>query len=212
MSTRSLLCLAVTLTVVALSACSPVRLHAQRATEAQDAKLASDCRLAAQAITTGRPEPLFDWAMGFVSRCEISAGPALAAAWQRLPTDSASFDQLFAASSRVRDQRIFEALFTVANAPTNGWWARATAIRVMAWYVRPGLNLVPDDIRFRADSAEEFSVSDHWVQSDGAVPLEANSSTRVRDLLVALSAGDPDPQVRHTAAYVEKRLRLHLPQ
>lgn len=212
MSARALLRLAATLSVVALSACSPIRLQAQRATEAQDAKLASDCRLAAQSITTGRPEPLFDWAMTFISRCEISAGPALTAAWQRLPADSASFDQLFAASSRVRDQRIFEALFSIANAPTNGWWARATAIRVMAWYVRPGLNLVPDDIRIRADSAEEFSVSDHWVQIDGSVALEANSGARVRDLLAALSAGDPDPQVRHTAAYVMKRLRPYLPE
>lgn len=177
--------------------------------EASDEKLRADCRLAAQSIVTGRPEPLFDRAMQFITRCEVSAGDALGAAWRHPSADSTALEELYFASARVRDQRILNAIMAVAADPTRPWLPRATAIRVMAAYVQPAMALIPDEIRPRADSIVRYGMADHWVQREGSDLLLPGSHARIQQLLLRLASEDPDPALRHTAGFVERRLRRY---
>lgn len=196
--------------VLGLLLTSALTLSAQKLpSEASDEKLRADCRLAAQSIVTGRPEPLFDWAMQFITRCEVSAGEALGTVWRHPPADSTSLQELYIASSGLRDQRILDALMAVAADPTIAWYPRATAIRVMAAYVQPAMALIPDEIRPRADSLVRYGMADHWVQREGSDPLMPGSHARIQQLLLRLASEDPDPALRHTAGFVERRLRRY---
>lgn len=64
---------------------SAAPLSAQRSTEANDAKLRANCRLAARTLETGHPSTHYEWAVNEIRRCEQSASPPTRpAAWARL--------------------------------------------------------------------------------------------------------------------------------
>lgn len=199
---------------LALVAWLPAAVAAQdehSAQEATDATRQSNCRLAIQALTTGRPEPKYDWAKDFLSLCEVSAGSTLAVLWQRPTSDSASLSELYVMSARVRDKRVLDAVMAVADDPTAGWWRRSTALRVMAIYVAPGVRFKPDDIRIRSDSALRHTVVTHTVQREGSEPFDATWLVRVRDLFQRLSSTDADPILRHSARVIGDVLKPALP-
>lgn len=131
----------------------------------------------------------------------------LASAWRGAPADTASLSDLYRRSREVRDQRVLDAVMAVAQDPAAGWWRRATAMRVMAAYVRPSLSFCPDHIRIRGDSASRLVHAGHWVQREGSVPLGESWAVGVRMVLQRLAAADADSEVRHTAGFIAESLR-----
>jgi len=209
---RQVLCAAVA--VLALAAGLPAAAAAQdehSAQEATDATRQANCRLATQVLSTGRPEPKYDWAREFLPLCEVSAGSTLAALWRRPTSDSASLSELYVMSAQVRDKRVLDAVMAVADDPAAGWWRRSTALRVVAAYVVPGVRFKPDDIRIRSDSALRHTLASHSVQREGSEPFDATWLVRVRDLFQRLSSTDADPSLRHSARVIGDVLKPALP-
>jgi len=191
----------------ALSALQPIALRAQRATEAIDAKVRADCRLATQALSEGHPAPKWDWAMGAIVRCEQTGGPTLAELWLSTTIDSTALAQLVRSSRRLADGRLFEVLLAVAADGEAGWARRTSAMRVLASFVWPELQISDANLRALPDSINPIGHVDHPAQIAGAVPLPADANARVRALLLSLASDDPDPAIRHAAAFTERNLR-----
>ena len=193
------------LAVAAIAMLAPVVLQAQgrRLPEREDPVLRADCRLAAQAIETGRPSPHWGWAMETISACDETAGDALAKLWRSVPTDSIVLMRLLRSAREIKDQRVYVAATTVARDASAAWWPRATALRLLAAYVDPGLRFHTEDLRPGPDSAGlVIRTVSHWVQNDGSQPLAAGAIPEIQALLAELAASDPNPDVRYTAQHL----------
>ena len=186
----------------------PTGLAAQGATEASDALLKADCRLAAQTLATGRPAPHWDWAIGAISRCDESAGPGLAKAWSIATVDSATLSEMVRTSRDVQDGRLFEALVAVASDPAAGWWRRASALRVLAAYVAPQLMFTPDHLRPSPTAPGSVRILGHVTLFQGTTPMPADSKARTRALFLRLVESDPDSGIRSAASFLEKELSV----
>ena len=186
-------------------------LHAQRASEATDATLRADCRLATQAIEAGHPSPKWSWALETLLACEQSAGAAMAIAWRSAPDDSVALTGLVRLSQAVRDGRIFEATLVVASNPANGWWRRAAAMRVLGAYVDPGVLFKFDDLRPRADSSLRYASAQHSEQRLGSTPVPPTATTQILALLSQAATMDPDSAIRFTADHMHAILKSRAP-
>ena len=193
------------LAVAALAMLAPVVLQAQgrRLPEREDSVLRADCRLAAQAIETGRPSPHFDWAMESISRCDETAGEALALAWRHAPTDSVTLMILGRSSREMKDQRIYEAAVAVARDVSRSWWPRQAALRLLASYVEPRVTFNEDGLR----SEGRGHSSSHTAVREGSQPLVPGAIPQILVLLADLAANDPDPLLRNAARLIHDRIR-----
>lgn len=177
-------------------------------TELSSPHLRNDCRLAAQILETGHPQPHSAWALETIGRCEESAGAALAALWTSPAADADALEQLFRASAQVRDQRIYDAVVRAAEDGGQPTIVRLTALRVLAAYVEPSAAVPPDYLMEADPDAYRVASRNHATQIDGAVPLEADVRAPVRALLVRLSGDGADASMRAAAAYLLRRLAL----
>ncbi len=182
----------------------------QESRENFDAKLRADCRLAAQALETGHPSPLWNRAVETIRRCDQTAGAALAVVWRQPPADSATLETLFFSSARVRDQRIFVETMAMARDVTASWWPRATALRVLAAFVDPLTLIEPDHLRPAPDSVSVFSVVSHFYQINGSEPLPADAVLQIKGLFESLALSDPDPGIRFAGRYLGRALHASL--
>ncbi|MGH9782815.1 MAG: hypothetical protein ACRD88_01410, partial [Terriglobia bacterium] len=113
-------------------------LAAQQSRERDDLQLRNSCRLASQALATGHPHP-HDWARDLIGACDESGGAALALLWRSgVPQDRQELGRLVYVTSRLRDQRILDALLRVAADPARPAVVRLSAIRVLISYFSPG--------------------------------------------------------------------------
>jgi hypothetical protein len=181
-------------------------LAAQRATEAQDARLRASCRLAAQAIATGRLHPHYSWAVDQIRSCEQSAGAVLAGRWAALrEADRQELLHLGFSSRSVRDQRIFDAVLRVAGSREAAPLVRLTALRVLISYTDPAQDVLLEDLESPKDNRTLARVT-HFAPSDGAVPLAAGNRATFLALLRELGEREPDPQVAAAARYILRNL------
>ena len=178
-------------------------------TERTSPHLRNDCRLAAQILETGHPQPHSDWALETIGRCEESAGPALAALWTAPAAEPEALEQLYRATAQLRDQRVYDAVARAAEDGGSPTIVRLTALRVLAAYVDPGA-VVPLDYLTEADpSAYRAASRDHATQIEGAVPLAADVRAPVRELLLRLSGEGADAPTARAATYLLRRLSLN---
>ncbi len=200
----------IAISLTTLLALLPALAVGQGSRENFDAKLRADCRLAAQTLETGHPSPLWGRAVETIRRCDQTAGAALAVVWRQPPADSASLEDLFFSSARVRDQRIFLATMAMARDVTASWWPRATALRVLAAYVDPLTLVKPDYLRPAPDSVSLFSVVSHFYQINGSKPLPGDALLQIKGLVEALALSDPDPGIRFAGRYLGRALHMSL--
>lgn len=191
----------------------PAVTSAQRSTEAEDAKLRADCRLATQVLTTGNPARKEEWAWKTITRCEESAGAVLATLWADAPADTAELDRLYVASDRRRDRRVLETLIEVARTRESAQLVRLGALRVLAAYTDP--RLVVDWEHLLQPGAETgrrvlLSTRTDVVTFDGIEPLPPDTEDRVLAALRQLAASDPDPVIRTAAGFLSESLESRL--
>ncbi|HEX6535792.1 MAG TPA: hypothetical protein VF041_14435 [Gemmatimonadaceae bacterium] len=183
-----------------LAATSP--LAAQRATEATDAHLREECRLATQALTTGRPHPRYSWALDQIRVCDQSAGPALASRWRALrEADRTELGHLSFTSRSVRDQRIFDAALAVAGARGTAPLIRLAALGVLASHVDPTVYVSLEKLEHPKANQLLPAVLD-FAPRDGAVPLAESDKATFLTFLRGLVEHEPDPQVATAARYL----------
>lgn len=94
------------------------------------------CRLAAQVVTTGHPQPQELWAFGFVSHCG-SVGAAALAQFVRTTADSSLLDRTLQASHLLQDATLFDALVTTATSPSSPVYARILSLRSLGYLFAP---------------------------------------------------------------------------
>lgn len=180
-------------------------------TERQDPHLRNDCRLAAQVLDTGHPDPHYEWALEFIAKCEETGGPVLAGLWRRPSADSADLNRLFLSSYRLRDSRITAAVIDAVSDPALPQLMRLNAIRVMAGHAAPEFLLsIADLLRQESDSVRYlFPSVDHITVRNGGSPV---GTSTIRTIVAALEVlkQDTDGQVAHAASRTHRQLCLRL--
>jgi len=183
--------------------CAAMPLAAQSVSEGTDVHLRNDCRLATQTLATGEPGPQREWALQVIGQCAVSGGAALAALWSSPSSDSADLERIYAASARIRDEQIFNAVRAVSLNTAVPTLTRLAALRVLAAYVNHRILtsfefLTPPVI----PGVRPRGYRDHGMPIDGSSPLHPGAAQEIRDLLRSLAASDPDPRVRYAASYL----------
>jgi hypothetical protein len=176
------------------------------------AKHRNDCRLAAQALTTGHPRTKRDWAREYIAACENEGPPAIAQEWRTVRGDTTEVIQLMRASTRIRDARIYEAARAVVLDRSRPDVVRVGAMHVLDSYAVPGnagwfVTVRPPQgpIR-RVQPADGILASP--VVARGPVPLDGSVYEPVLRLLqgVAAARASEPLHVWYAAAALAKRL------
>lgn len=179
--------------------------EAQIRREGEDVHVRNECRLAAQVLTTGEPAPHYRWALGYVIRCDESGPPALATLWGRLSDpDRDDLEFLSYNTSRLRDQRILEAVVTVAQDPGRHTLVRLAAFQVLVSYFDTGY--VSIDALEAPPAVRVMPRMIDFVPSDGAEPLRSDAEETILAVMQDLAQGDPDPTVQRAAEFVARGL------
>lgn len=173
---------------------------AQGSEESRSVHLRNECRLAAQTLHTGHPAPKTDWALSSISFCDESGGPTLQALWASPSTDSAALEQLVVASSRLLDQRVYEAVRAAARDAGLARAVRLAALRVLGAFIDNRTLIVPDHfLKPNPDTSlliRFAKVSGGIAQTVGSHPLPTNASGEIRALFAELARIDTDPVIR----------------
>lgn len=172
---------------------------AQGQRENYNATLRADCRLALQVITTGRPEPKYDWAIDRIASCDDTAGEAVPTWIRRASNDSLDLLKSRIAGRTIRDQRILDAVMEVARSSALAWRPRVSALRIMMSYIDPSIVVEPEDITTAPHNEPTVHVLGHAHQIEGTHPLAPGAPVAIRALFESLAAADPDQKVRSTA-------------
>lgn len=182
----------------------------------------NDCRLAAQIITLGQPDPHRKWALETINRCGESGGGVIASLWADPPADPTSLDRLYWITAGFLDARVLGAVrSTVANT-AGGTLVRLTALRVLGAYVNPHVDasitsLTPPPENPACASLvtardcvyprmEMVGSVDHRPQTAGAEPLPSDYRESILRVLQELATADPDRTVRYAAGRLRQRL------
>lgn len=175
--------------------------RAQGQREAEDAHLRERCRFAAQILTTGEPRAHYDWAVAKIRACDESAGPALAARWSRLDatTSRAALEELAFTSRSIRDQRLMDALVSVATSSSQPVSVRLEAISVLASYVNPRVYVSLKWLEEPPTNSSLPLVND-FEPSDGSVPLAAGTRETVLASLGQIASAEGDSVVGRASA------------
>ena len=195
--------------LVAALASSAVRLAAQRPSEKDDVQLRNDCRLAAQVLTTGHPDPHYEWARDVIGKCDVSGGPALAALWQSLSPDTAELKHVVYTTARLRDARVLAALVSVAGDAARPVEVRLSSLRVLASYFKPGAYVTLGDLQ-HPPFGSPLGWESEFVAIDGVQPLGADARTTILDLVHRLAGSDPDAAVRAGARFLAEAFESQL--
>lgn len=185
----------------------PSTTQGQQRVDPDSVKHRNDCRLAERVLSTGHPRPHRDWALRIVVSCGPGAARAVAELWKSPPSDTAALTQVFLASSRFRDARIYNAAFEAVMDPAKPDLVRVTALGVLASYAQPGVLLQLDRLT-RVSSGlftwqNAFARMGHPLTEEGEVPLPADVSSRVNRLVNELASAPAGTPVRDSAFHLK---------
>ena len=165
-------------------------------------RLRSDCRLAAQVISTGIPGKSKNWAHGFIYECP-EAGEAIASAWDRvLANDDLRIRETLSATTL--DSRILNAAITVVSNTSRSLEERRSALVVITALYAPGYSLSSsfwDD----PDKTTLGHIFDGW-QLSGSAPIIVADRAHALSTIRQLSTTAESPQLRR----VSGRLAIEL--
>lgn len=170
------------------------------------------CRLAAQAMQTGRPHPHYQWARGYISICDDEGPHALASEWRTVREDTAEVYFLIRSSSRIRDARIFEALQQAATDRSRPDVVRVGAMITLSRYVDPQNAIGFPDVRPPRGGVNRIPLVSNWTtgggQSQGSVALQAPAAPRVKAILQEIAAARDveSTEIWYAAAVLAKRV------
>jgi hypothetical protein len=123
--------------------------------------------------------------------CDESGPPALASVWQALPTDTVRVRAFLAASSNLRDERIYSAAFATASDATRKPRDRGAALLTLVAQLDAAAAVgVTPATRAEVWRAQLLHES-HPSQIAGTRPLPADARARVTALIDRLAVGVP---------------------
>ncbi len=181
--------------------------HAQEPTETSDVRLRNNCRLAVQALTTGRPAPHYDWALDQIRACDETGGIGLAGAWQSVAEDTVDLERLVFSSARLRDARVLEAVLAVAQDPKRTTAVRLSSLRVLASYADSTVSVSLGELQAPPDTAILPGIFDFGAH-DGSMPLQSADPGRILSVFDTLATTDHDPHVRAAARFLRDGFAL----
>lgn len=163
----------------------------------------NDCRLATQVLTLGRPADRYDWALTTIGTC-ADAGATVAHVWESPPTGEGELQRLYESTARIKDGRVFTAVFDVAEDRSQASLIRLAALGAVVTLVQPRTVLVLSDRRPLANMApvewdNVWSAVDHTVQLNGETPLPADAMEQAKGLVDRLEHSSGDTLVRDSA-------------
>ena len=179
---------------------------AQENEHASQVRHRNECRLAAQVLVAGSPNPKRSWARAKIGSCAPEfAVPALATWWQERSSDVDDLGELHEASRRVRDRRIYESAKAAVEDESRPPLARIAALGVLAAYVEEEITLVLQFLEpvpaLRGRWTSVWTRDNHAYQVDGDQPLPSTAAQSIVDLAHRLTR-DPSEPVRETARYL----------
>lgn len=181
----------------------------QQPRERDDVHLRDNCRLAAQVLTTGHPDPHYAWARDIISACDESGGPALAAVWQSATDDPQELGRLVYVTTRLRDQRILDALLAIARDRTRPAAIRLSTLQVLISYFAPGAYVSIVSLE-HPPFGSPLGWETEFAPTEGAVPLASSARDEILSLTTELARSDQDSTVRDAARFVTEGLEAIL--
>lgn len=174
----------------ALGSLFALPLAGQEADAAVAAKHRSNCRLAAQVLETGRPDPHREWALRYIGECEGEGAIVLGRLWQTV-AGGAEVEPLVWSSLRLRDARLYQWLRETATDRSRPGPVRIAAMLVLARYTEPEnaiwlTDLHPPDAVGRIPLVGASSSGYHAV--DGDVRMTQPVAPAILALLDAVAA------------------------
>jgi hypothetical protein len=196
----------------ALAVFAAVPVAAQQTDRPAEVHHRNECRLAGQVLATGHPEPKREWARRYVTSCREEAPAFFTAEWARVEGDTAGLADLVFDSGRIRDERLYQALRSVASDRSRPELVRIGAMLVLARYVDPHNAVWFTDLHPPMGEVRHIplvlSSSTHGNQLDGARPLGSVGAPVLALLREVATLKDDEPHaVWYAAEVLAKRVR-----
>jgi hypothetical protein len=177
--------------------------------ERDHAQLRNDCRLAAQVLTSGQPNPRYGWARDVIVKCDESGGEALASLWRSVPADSTELPHVVYSTNRLRDQRILDELVKVARDESRPAIVRLSAFQVLVSYFKPGTYVSLRWLR-QPPFGSPLGFETEFAATEGATPLGPSTQQSIHTLMRQLAESDRDPTVRNAARFLTEGFEAEL--
>jgi hypothetical protein len=175
--------------------------------ESTDVRLRNDCRLAAQVVRTGHPSPHREWAYGVIRQCGESGPPAVAARWLTAPpNEREDLRELIGATAAFHTRNVFDAVATVARAPSANERVRAYALALLHSYAHPGRSLSAEDLLHPPNGRPpRIYSSSHDGNPDDPATL-GDVTAEVREILRGIIEAEPGTDAARMACEVLRRV------
>jgi hypothetical protein len=205
----------VPLAAVALALTSSV-LQAQNSDDwppfRRDVHLRNDCRLAHRVLTTGRPRPHHEWALGQIVHCGPLAGDVVATALRASSSSAGSraltMNRLVDALWGLTDASVFNAALETARDPSFSESARIQALRLLVAQLAPS-----DYVTYeRLIGASDDRLAAFHQSTYSGDPLPQDFAERIVTVASTISAeSTASEHLRNAASYVrsmaDRRMR-----
>jgi hypothetical protein len=183
--------------------------------EATDARHRSDCRLAAQVLTTGHPAPHREWALSLIDLCDESGPPVLAQMWEQAEAQPDTLAKLVAAGARVPDRRLYSIVRRITLDASEPPIKRAAGLSLLGRWASPGFSMHfrrLEDPSFAADLRRGIGIVrfSHDVQIPGADPLPSNILVEVFEIANRLTASESHAGLRALASELASQADFRL--
>lgn len=169
-------------------------------------KLAADCRLAVQVMTTGHPAPHLEWArslMGYCGRGTWAGAASAAIRRLRTSTDAAELSREWRHLWLLRDADVFDAVSEIAADERSSVPARLWALRTLANYIDPEGSYILEP-RLGPSGEVDACIANRSAGSTDlhvAKPLPTDFAAHARDLARAIGNKPAEPVPVRAAAW-----------
>ncbi|HEX8394549.1 MAG TPA: hypothetical protein VF665_19535 [Longimicrobium sp.] len=175
----------------------------------------TDCRLAAQILSSDQPHTRAQWALEYAQACPEDGPPALVALWDTVSGAEPGLSSLTASTMYIRDRRIYDQALAVAGSRDRPVRVRTHAMLILVKYVIPSSSIRPSDLE-PPDTIEHVRVPlgsttrDYQTQGTQAVGSEIGPEVlAVLERIASDREGEPR-EVWYAAARLARRVRWEL--
>jgi len=176
--------------------------------DSDDAQHAERCRFAAQVVTTGRPAPHEQWALGYIGGCGTVGGSAIATLLSSTESspDSALLDRVLNDSHLLQDGELYRVEVDLLSSGTAPVVVRLLAARSLGYLLIPGAQpaLRAYAASGSADLPRACTVGASVVHPSTPVPgapLPTDYRQQIRSAALAIRADSSQPRDVRAAAY-----------
>jgi len=177
------------------------------------AEIQQTCTKAVRDVSSHQPDSVYRVSLRTLPSCRDQAGVALAGAWREPPASQASLKALSEVSGQVRDERILEAVISVASDQAQPVDRRLAAMAVLVNYFDPHLYAEfpePPTTPVHPGQYVRIGESNNDLSQPGSRPLTSTVRSRVVRLFQQLGETDSNERVRNAAKFLGSQLGKRL--